>query len=75
MQISSNVLDLRSFNFKKMNIFYTRKEIKTFIESKSQIRKTIGYVPTMGALHKGHASLIDCSIKENNITLQLLVFL
>ena len=69
MQISSNVLDLHSFNFKKMNIFYTRKEIKTFIESKSQIKKTIGYVPTMGALHMGHASLIDRSIKENNITI------
>jgi len=69
MQISSNVLDLPSFNFKKMKVFNTRKEVLTFINNKKVTNKTIGYVPTMGALHNGHASLIQKSISENNITI------
>jgi len=68
MQISSNVLDLPSFNFYQMKVFNTRKEVYTFINSTKKDNKSIGYVPTMGALHQGHASLIEQSVTENNIT-------
>ena len=68
MQISSNVLDLPSFNFYKMKVFNTREEVLTFINDAKKKSKTIGYVPTMGALHQGHASLIKQSISQNSIT-------
>ena len=31
-------------------------------------RETIGLVPTMGAVHEGHAQWIERSVKENNAT-------
>lgn len=50
-----------------MDIFKYKKDIRKRIES-FKSGATIGFVPTMGALHKGHLSLIECSVKQNDIT-------
>ena len=42
-----------------------QKELKLYQER----MYTIGFVPTMGSLHKGHLSLIEKSIQENNRTI------
>lgn len=43
-------------------------DLKKLLDTKRQGNLTIGFVPTMGALHQGHLSLINRSKSENGIT-------
>lgn len=52
-----------------MQIFRTIKEVKSFVDEKKQLGNVIGFVPTMGALHQGHISLIETSRKQTDITI------
>jgi pantoate--beta-alanine ligase len=49
-----------------MKVFTTIVEIQNYL--KSNYPKTVGFVPTMGALHEGHIALIMKSIAENELT-------
>lgn len=49
-----------------MQIIRTASELKNFIDS---VSGEIGFVPTMGALHDGHVSLIKRCASENDITI------
>ena len=51
-----------------MQIINSIAELKSVLNSILLSNKTIGFVPTMGALHEGHISLIKNSNKQNDIT-------
>jgi len=52
-----------------MLVLHKIDEIKAVISQEKAKNKTIGFVPTMGALHQGHISLINYSKKETDITI------
>lgn len=47
----------------------TCNELKDKVREYKQQGRTIGFVPTMGALHDGHFSLVEKSVSENDITI------
>lgn len=51
-----------------MKIIKTIKEVREIVKSWKQEGNSVGFVPTMGYLHEGHASLIDASVKNNDRT-------
>jgi len=50
-----------------MQIITTKQELQAAVQACKSAGKTIGLVPTMGALHEGHASLVRRCVSENDI--------
>lgn len=51
-----------------MIVLRTIKDLKKLLQNFKSEGKSIGFVPTMGALHAGHISLVDNCVKNNDVT-------
>jgi pantoate--beta-alanine ligase len=50
-----------------MEVFRTAREMRAWSWVQRAKGKTVGFVPTMGALHEGHISLMHAAVDENDV--------
>ncbi|MFN5909998.1 MAG: pantoate--beta-alanine ligase [Bacteroidota bacterium] len=48
----------------KTSVFNSSSELRDVLNAERQLGKSIGFVPTMGALHQGHLALVDRALNE-----------
>ena len=51
-----------------MKLVKTVRELRSVIDGGLSAGKSVGLVPTMGALHQGHLSLVECSLNDCGFT-------
>ena len=51
-----------------MKIFKSKSDLKNYLGEEKKNGNSIGFVPTMGALHEGHLSLVEKALSKTDIT-------
>lgn len=51
-----------------MILFEKSAELSEYLKNKQRAGETVGFVPTMGALHRGHLSLVERSNGAKHLT-------
>jgi pantoate--beta-alanine ligase len=68
VQIASKILCLHPLIFVRvLKSFYSNTELSHHLGVLKAEGKSIGFVPTMGALHKGHLALVNKGLSQNDI--------
>ncbi len=66
-EYGENLVALHS-KISTMTIIETVHSLRDVLQGKRDKGKTVGFVPTMGALHEGHATLVKQCVRENDVT-------
>ena len=54
--------------FIAMKVFHRAADLQRYLKGRRSNNRSIGFVPTMGALHRGHLSLVEQSAEDNQLT-------
>lgn len=55
--------------FAQMQLYTSTADLQKALRSEKSKRRSVGLVPTMGALHSGHLNLVKRSLYQNDITI------
>lgn len=50
-----------------MLLFHTKADVRRWVHSQKMNGKSIGFVPTMGALHEGHKQLMALAVEHSDV--------